>query len=262
MPSTGCSRLLDGVLTLCDFASRNLNGDGVLVERMLRDGTREYLPVTFNLGVARAVNLRPPRAWPYDAPLAVVEFPGGEEWLLQEYGVMEIIELDLSLQNPPKLGKATPTQQLKFNEAFSELWKRLHANDGKNPCAELFGGIKKAEEALRNTNFVIGSTRHPSAWAETEGKNVTLATDPFFAERGESLVSVQVGSDLRRQQVFNVALSSVEAGAFILLHELGHRTGRLRPDGHDQMNFVTVLNNGRVRDACFADIPRTVSPLP
>lgn len=34
MPSTGCSQMLDGVLTLCDFANRNMNGGGIQVERL------------------------------------------------------------------------------------------------------------------------------------------------------------------------------------------------------------------------------------
>lgn len=44
MPSLGCTQALDGVLTLCEFASRNINGGGILVERLKRNGTKELLP--------------------------------------------------------------------------------------------------------------------------------------------------------------------------------------------------------------------------
>jgi YD repeat-containing protein len=51
MPSHGCTQLLDGVLSLCDFASRNMNGGGILVERHKHNGTRELLPIDVYLGV-------------------------------------------------------------------------------------------------------------------------------------------------------------------------------------------------------------------
>ena len=51
MPSLGCTQLLDGVLTLCDFASRNMNGGGILLERRKQNGTRELLSINVYLGV-------------------------------------------------------------------------------------------------------------------------------------------------------------------------------------------------------------------
>src|SRR5215212_8783526 len=50
-PSIGCSALLDGVLTLCDFIYRNTNGIGV--ERHYRDGTTERLSIDVFLGIIR-----------------------------------------------------------------------------------------------------------------------------------------------------------------------------------------------------------------
>ena len=49
MPSL-CTQLLDGVLSHCDFANRNMNGGGILVERLSRNGTRELLPLNLYLG--------------------------------------------------------------------------------------------------------------------------------------------------------------------------------------------------------------------
>ena len=52
-PSTGCSLMLDGVLTLCEFGYRLQNGGGLQVERRFRDGTVKRLSVDTVLGVAR-----------------------------------------------------------------------------------------------------------------------------------------------------------------------------------------------------------------
>ena len=66
MPSTGCTRLLDGVLTLCDFVHRNLNGGGIQVERRT-NGTTERLSIEVILGVARIWH--PPRSG--NSPLTI-----------------------------------------------------------------------------------------------------------------------------------------------------------------------------------------------
>ena len=169
--------------------------------------------------------------------------------------------IPLQPQKPPTVKNATPDQQTRFNDAFNELWKRLHANDGKNPCADLFGGIKNAQKALNSTNFFFGSAKNPEAWAETLGKKVTIDPDkPFMGTSGS--VTFQVGFDLRQGQAFNIDLDNVQAAAFILFHELGHRTRTLNPDGNDPFGFVSVINNGKVKDACFSEIPRTVTRLP
>ena len=40
-------------------------------------------------------------------------------------------------QRTPTVTNATPDQQRRFDDAFDELWKRLHANNGDNSCANL-----------------------------------------------------------------------------------------------------------------------------
>jgi hypothetical protein len=52
-PSTGCSLMLDGVLTLCEFGHRLQNGGGLQVERRHRDGTVQRLSYDVVLGIAR-----------------------------------------------------------------------------------------------------------------------------------------------------------------------------------------------------------------
>ena len=160
MPSTGCSQLLDGVLTLCDFASRNLNGNGILVERMREDGTLEYLPITFNLGVARVVTLRPPRAWPYDAPLAYAEFPGGAEWLLQKYGVLEIIEVDLNLQKTTKIDPVIVKQAI--SDCISGLYNMFSMVSFK-PTQAGVDGVIRIRDVHTGTEANIVSDSTPPA---------------------------------------------------------------------------------------------------
>ena len=70
-----------------------------------------------------------------------------------------------------------------------------------------------------------------------------------------------VGANLPANQAYYIVLSDVEAAAFILAHEIGHRAGTLAPDGHDKSNFISVMNSGKVRDACFADIPTAIELL-
>jgi len=162
-------------------------------------------------------------------------------------------------QIAPKVKNATDEQQTRFNEAYNELWKRLHANDGKNACAELFGGLTKAEKALTNTTYAFGATSSGSS-AQTEGKNITFNPTGLFMSSNDA-AKFHVGANLPKQQVYYVVMSNVEAAAFILAHEIGHRAGTLQPDGHDESNYVSVMNSGKVRDACFSEIPTAIELL-
>ncbi|HXQ69709.1 MAG TPA: hypothetical protein VN844_04455, partial [Pyrinomonadaceae bacterium] len=161
-------------------------------------------------------------------------------------------------QDPPKVKNATPEQQTRFNEAYNEFWKRLHVNDGKNACADLFGGIKKAEKALKDTNYLFKSTI--SGPAETIGKDITINPTEHFM-RDKDGVRFDVGINFRARQVYYVMLTQIEAAAFILAHEIGHRTKTLDPDGFDQSNYISALNSGKVRDACFAEVPVAIEPF-
>ncbi len=59
-----------------------------------------------------------------------------------------------------------------------------------------------------------------------------------------------------------IQLSDVEFASFMLAHELGHRTGKLIPDGSDRSNALSISNNGAVHKACFGDIPAHSSGMP
>lgn len=129
---------------------------------------------------------------------------------------------------------------------------------GRNACAELFGGIKKAENALKNTTYVFGYTS-PGTEAVTKDKTITIKPNGVFISTSGS-ETLQIGVNLRANQGHFVALNNVEAAAFILAHEIGHRVGTLRPDGHDKTNFVSVINNEKVYEACFSDLPTVIGP--
>jgi len=159
----------------------------------------------------------------------------------------------------PKAKNATPEQQTRFNEAYNELWKRLHANNGDNPCAALFGGIKKAEDALKSSTYTFTATKSGDP-AETKDKRIDIHPNGLFMSKNDA-AKFDVGANLRARQAYYVVLSNVDAAAFILAHEIGHRTRTLEPDGHDQSNYISALNNGRVRDACFTDIPSAIRPF-
>lgn len=170
-------------------------------------------------------------------------------------------ELDITLleKDIPKPKNATPDQQKRFNEAYADLWKRLHANGGKNACADLFGGVKKAEKALKDTNYLFERIKSGDP-AETKGKLITIdPTGLFMTEKDNA--KFQVGVNLPAQQAYYVVMNNIEAAAFILAHEIGHRTDTLERDGHDQSGFLSVTNSGRVRDACFAEVPTAIELL-
>ncbi|HSE19791.1 MAG TPA: hypothetical protein VLB46_22210, partial [Pyrinomonadaceae bacterium] len=150
---------------------------------------------------------------------------------------------------------ATPEQQQRFQEGYNEFLGRLRANKGKNSCAEFFGGLKKAEEWLsrKKTNFTFGRTR-PTAIAETLGNTVTInPTGPFMTTRGFVNVELNARRDF-------IQLTNVEFAAFTLAHEIGHRSGKLKADGHDPLGALSVLNNGVIREACFTEITPVMGP--
>jgi YD repeat-containing protein len=165
-----------------------------------------------------------------------------------------------SPQKPSTVENATPNQQSRFNDAYNEFWNRLHANKGKNLCADLFGGVKNAEKALKGMKFSFGPIEG-GAGAKTLGKNVTI--DPngvFMGTTGSE--TIQVGFNLRDRQGYYIILNNIQAAAFLLAHETGHRAGKLRTDGNDPFGFFSIMNNGDIQKACFGDVPPLARQLP
>lgn len=129
----------------------------------------------------------------------------------------------------------------------------MSANNGDNDCAKLFGGIKKAEEALKATKFSVGDMPNPLTVAETTGKNVRLnANGPFFY--ADAPITFPAGINIFTKQVGAITLDNVQFAALSILHELGHRVDILLPDRVDPDGTRTTWNNGVVKAACFSDI--------
>ena len=160
----------------------------------------------------------------------------------------------------PKVKDATPEQQTRFNDGYNEFWDRLHKDDGNNPCAKLFGGVKKAEKALKDTKYAFGPTQG-RADAQIIGKNMTINPNGVFMKSGDE-AKLLVGFNLRAHEGSYVRLTDAQLAAFVLAHEIGHRAGVLRPDGRDPFGFLSTINNGLVHTACFSDIDSWQGPLP
>jgi len=71
-----------------------------------------------------------------------------------------------------------------------------------------------------------------------------------------------VGFNLPDKKGYYITLNNIQAAAFVLAHEIGHRTGKLRPDGGDPFGFLSVMNSGDVQKACFGDVTPSAGPLP
>jgi hypothetical protein len=193
------------------------------------------------------------QTWSFDDSLRQVSYGA-----LTEIYTASDLDLDLLPQDPPKVKNARIDQQTRFNEGYAEILKRLQANGGKNPCADFFGGIKNLAKALKDTHYSFGTVQN-GAEAETRGKNITIHPNGIFMTENE-YEKFEVDVDFRRNQGDYIALSNIEVAAFVLAHEWGHRTGKLPSDDIDDSNFASVVNNGKIRDACFADKPRAIGP--
>lgn len=170
-------------------------------------------------------------------------------------------------QNSPAAEGATPDQQKRFEAAWKDLQNRLNANDGENPCAKVFGGLTKAQQALSATRFKFENLGTDSLGgnAVTAGTTVTINTmGQFMATNGRLTGSVvNYGADATTQLIFQssnrgistyapVVLSEIENAAFILAHELGHRRKIYGKNNNDGQDFnKNTKNNRKIWEACF-----------
>ncbi|HKG48371.1 MAG TPA: S8 family serine peptidase [Pyrinomonadaceae bacterium] len=144
--------------------------------------------------------------------------------------------------------------------ALDEARRRLRENAD---CAKLFGGEKNALKKLSELKFKFGSLPDRGI-ARIKGKNVTLDSARFAAQ-GSNLAFV---TNIRESTVQgypstsftlrNLVITGSTFGAFVLLHELGHRTkiyGKYDNDGGSQYdNLPTGANNEKIRAACFGEL--------
>ncbi|HEU4511117.1 MAG TPA: DUF4214 domain-containing protein [Pyrinomonadaceae bacterium] len=169
-----------------------------------------------------------------------------------------------------KIGSGKEEQQKpddRLADAKNDLMNRLGANNGDNPCAKLFGGLKNALKKLKESKIAFQSMGGPISLdgrtiapnpplidAVTRGKNITINSDGrFMANDGTLPVMGRPG--MVAVNVNYYGLDDIESAAFILAHELGHRTGKLEDDSFKAKDpdAVTKRNNQRVYDACFKE---------
>jgi RHS repeat-associated protein len=167
-------------------------------------------------------------------------------------------------EDPPRAKNATPEQQARFDAAYKEMQKRLESCD----CANLFGGDKKAKKLLSGTGFEMVPG---SEGAETRGGVIRIDNrGPFMAQNGVAPTSrlpnpIPSWLPLRDNTILItfgptdilrfINLGDVQASAFILLHELGHRAkiyGKYDIDDGDPI--AQGMNSEKIRKACFPEI--------
>jgi YD repeat-containing protein len=174
-------------------------------------------------------------------------------------------------QTTPKVKNATAEQQTRFNEAYKDLWDRLHANDGKNACADLFGGIKNAEATLAKTDFRFAADLRDDVNARTTGRQILFnpssnralmtpagSTYDFYLVKVVNSGTTPEGYQKQTMSISSITLSSVTAGAFLLAHELGHRRNIYGATNEDDTFASNGINNFTVWKACFSE----VTPVP
>ena len=255
MPSTGCT--LDGVYALCDFISRNLNGNGIRTEQLIA----EEKPV-------KQPTIIPKGGQPNPPPVRSLVFVQHDliSFGLGLYGI--------TVMRPGNEGGLDPRDMLvDINElvpqesgqpfltgALDEAKRRLQENP---ECAELFGGQEKALKKLNELKFKFGSLDNEGI-AGIKGKNVTLDSGRFSA-RGATL---GFATNIRQSTVQGhpstsftfktLTVTGSTFGAFAVLHELGHRSkiyGQYDKDGGSQYtNLPAGANNEKVRAACFREL--------
>jgi hypothetical protein len=177
-------------------------------------------------------------------------------------------------QNTVSPQNATPEQKERFDDAYQKMLELLK----NKKCGDLFGGEKKALEALdpKNTTFSFVSRGGPTEVlgnkflydkedARLEGKNISINSDGRFMVDGGTLpVRMRDGSTqitpgfdsftvLNGENRSRVQMpSDINTAAFILLHELGHRCGIFGKDDKDAGDSDKgERNNYKIWEACF-----------
>ena len=147
-----------------------------------------------------------------------------------------------------------------LTSALEEARRRLQENAD---CAKLFGGLKNALKMLGELKFKFGSLDR-GGYAEIKKKEVTLDSSRFSA-RGGKLVFVtdikESTGQVHSSTSFNareLRITGSTFGAFVVLHELGHRAkiyGKYDNDGRSQYDALpTGANNEKIRASCFGEL--------
>jgi hypothetical protein len=173
-------------------------------------------------------------------------------------GIIDQFEVDTGTRGVIEGEGPQNTEEPFLTRALKEATRLLQENAD---CANLFGGQQKAMKKLRELKFTFGTVDKNSI-AKIDGKNVTLDSQRFgaagatfdFATNISESTSVQ--GYPRTTVTFRTAnITGSTFGAFVILHELGHRAniyGKYNKDGSNIL--ATAANNEMIRAACFGEI--------
>lgn len=149
--------------------------------------------------------------------------------------------------------KTQSAEEQRLGDALKELQGRLEANGGDNGCAGFFGGLKNAQKSLKELikTHRFGPTGEGAA-AEVSPKGVlTIDPDgPFMDKTNKVDIHVSPRGEY-------ITLGSIEAAAFFLAHELGHKTNKLINDSKAMtgpiQKEISWANSGTIRQKCFSE---------
>ncbi len=179
-----------------------------------------------------------------------------------EAGVSDYSVLDVDGLLPKVSG--TKEQLETFKLVQTEFLNRL-----KNPtCASIFGGEKKALKRFKKFSIDFAKLDAETNMQIKKNK-ITINTDGAFFTSPDNLPNVVITYD--RMEPYTVSdgfggeikgvarptkmfrFGIIEAGAFGLFHELGHKSkiyGKYNKDGNDPI--ANGINSSKIYDACFA----------
>jgi len=152
---------------------------------------------------------------------------------LNEGEYKQVQFLDVKGKKLPILNSATSNQNKAFQTAFQDALNKLK----KKKCADLFGD--DAVETLQNATYdldVLSVAGIPSAniGAATDPGSQTVTINlagPFLFP--QQTITLQDGSQATLDWTLSTGLGNTDFRAALLLHELGHLTGKFGPDKDD-----------------------------
>ena len=175
---------------------------------------------------------------------------------------------------PPTIPTASFEEHARFDAAYEDAVDRLTK---RKECAAVFGGLRNAFKALRETVWRFGDLGKPKmgflGWeaptgARVDGNNVTINQYGQFMVQGGGLWFPGMKGFVVKADHFAIRTGknsyntvqirgNAQVASFMLLHELGHRAGVFGPDsvggvGQEAENLrLQGTVNQKVYEGCF-----------
>jgi RHS repeat-associated protein len=173
-------------------------------------------------------------------------------------GIIDQFEVDTGTRGVIEGEGPQNTEEPFLTRALKEATRLLQENAD---CANLFGGQQKAMKKLRELKFISGTVNKGDI-AKIDGNKVTVDSGRF-SEAGATLgfasnirESTSVGGYPRTTFTPGTAkITGTTFGAFVVLHELGHRAkifGKYDQDAGNEL--ARSANNEVIRAGCFSEL--------